>query len=123
MDTLVREIRRQPRLAAAIGAVLLGLILAIANAVIGSSDDDAVNAVRDRLKQCGLADVVLDVANAHADGTNADGDLVVAVPFQQAGGAAYEETFVSVFHDDKDGWVINGDLPAYECWGSDSQQQ
>jgi hypothetical protein len=118
MDRLAREIRRQPRLAAAIGAVLLGLILAIANALIGSSDDDAVNAVRDRLKQCGLADVVLDVANARADGTNPDGNLIVAVPFQQAGGAAYEETYVSVFHDDKDGWVINGDLPSYECWGT-----
>jgi hypothetical protein len=118
MDRLVREIRRQPRLAAAIGAVLLGLILVIANALTGSSDDDAVNAVRDRLKQCGLADAVLDVSNAHADGHNADGDLVVAVPFQQAGGAAYEETLVSVFHDDKDGWVINGDLESYTCWGT-----
>jgi hypothetical protein len=118
MHELVGKIRRQPRLAAAIGAVLLGLILAIANSLSGSADDDAVNAVRDRLKQCGLADAVLDVSKARADGRNTDGDLIVAIPFQPAGGAAYEETHVSVFHDDKDGWVINGDLPAYECWGT-----
>jgi hypothetical protein len=85
------------------------------------SDSAKVNAVRDRLTTCNLANTLnLDLTAARPDGTDSIGDTVVVVPYTIMDEVI--EIRVSVSHDATEGWTVATDdatMLGTGCFGSD----
>jgi hypothetical protein len=119
--TSIPKNRRAVYVLGIVGVVVAGL--ALWDTLSGNPDDDAINAVKQRLNACGLANV-LDVPAAHATGHITDAgwnETVIAVPFQTMTPGDTSTMHIEAYHD-ANGWIINSDMPdgAYSCWGDGS---